>query len=131
MWFLQARCGLLFTIINHNHNHNHCCHMGSLLFPAIFRSFHKLTFIGVTKPKTRSGLAQPSTEIFACLSFIKITVPPVEVAMDNPINEQMTTLCIAVKLGCRGQILRLSRQNINGAMKQLNIFFKSTKVQHA
>ncbi len=21
MWFLQARCGLLFTIINHNHNH--------------------------------------------------------------------------------------------------------------
>ncbi len=20
MWFLQARCGLLFTIINHNHN---------------------------------------------------------------------------------------------------------------
>ncbi len=22
MWFLQARCGLLFTIINHNHNQN-------------------------------------------------------------------------------------------------------------
>ncbi len=21
MWFLQARCGLLFTIINYNHNH--------------------------------------------------------------------------------------------------------------
>ncbi len=23
MWFLQARCGLLFTIINHNHNHKY------------------------------------------------------------------------------------------------------------
>ncbi len=23
MWFLQARCGLLFTIIHRNHHHNH------------------------------------------------------------------------------------------------------------
>ncbi len=52
MWILQARCGLLFTIINHYHNHKSYPDPGS---PDIVQ----IQTTGSGKTEDRAGRIQP------------------------------------------------------------------------
>ncbi len=58
MWFLQARCGPLFTIINHNHVNN-CRYMVEQAHPKETKPSRQVT-LGISILKQGIGLTRLS-----------------------------------------------------------------------
>ncbi len=67
MWFLQARCGLLFTIINHNHNQPIIPEFGSAFNDNL--RLIKATYLCVYS-ESRSGVRGSTRNIRFCFQFI-------------------------------------------------------------